>query len=158
MLLYEYVIVYFLTFRFFKTTDFNEDLIMKTIGILQINGHEVPVTDPPHVAIFCNASFLEHSCSPNLAKSFSREGNLILWAPKTIKKNSHLSICYSDAVWGTAERHQHLMHTKLFKCVCQRCLDVTECGTNYDAFKCSTTDCDGAILPSSLKEWNSAWR
>ncbi|XP_039957436.1 SET domain-containing protein SmydA-8 [Bactrocera neohumeralis] len=144
--------------RFFKTTEFNEDLIMKTIGILQINGHEVPVTDPPHVAVFSNASFLEHSCIPNLAKSFSREGNLILWAPKAIKKNTHLSICYSDAVWGTAERQQHLMHTKLFKCVCERCLDITECGTNYDAFKCTTTNCDGVILPSSLKEWNSAWR
>ncbi|XP_053965872.1 uncharacterized protein LOC128868132 [Anastrepha ludens] len=143
--------------RFFKTVDFNEDLIMKTIGILQINGHEVPSTDPPHVAIFSNASFLEHSCCPNLAKSFTKNGNLILWAPKPIKKNTHLSICYSDAVWGTAERQQHLMHTKLFKCTCPRCLDVTEFGTNYDAFRCIDTNCVGVILPSSLKEWNSKW-
>ncbi|XP_067633856.1 SET domain-containing protein SmydA-8 isoform X2 [Eurosta solidaginis] len=143
--------------RFFKTTEFDEDLIMKTIGILQINGHEVPVTDPPHVSVFSNASFLEHSCIPNLAKSFTREGNLVLWAPKAIKKNTHLSICYSDAVWGTAERQQHLMHTKLFKCTCPRCLDVTEFGTNYDAFKCTENDCEGVILPSSLKEWNTHW-
>uniref|UniRef100_W8C7K8 Protein msta, isoform A n=1 Tax=Ceratitis capitata TaxID=7213 RepID=W8C7K8_CERCA len=144
--------------RFFKTTDFSEDLIMKTVGILQINGHEVPVTDPPHVAIFKNASFLEHSCHPNLAKSFTKDGHLILWAPKAIKRNTHLSICYSDAVWGTQERQQHLMHTKIFKCECERCLDVTEFGTNYDGFKCTTPDCIGVILPSSLKEWNSKWR
>ncbi|XP_017473030.1 PREDICTED: protein msta [Rhagoletis zephyria] len=143
--------------RFFKTSDFNEELIMKTIGILQINGHEVPATDPPHVAVFNNASFLEHSCYPNLAKSFTKDGGLILWAPHAIKRNTHLSICYSDAVWGTVERQQHLMHTKLFKCACIRCMDVTEFGTNYDAFHCTESNCEGVILPLSTKDWNSKW-
>lgn len=144
--------------RFFKTADYSEDEIMKTVGILQINGHEVPTSDPPHVAVFYNASFLEHSCIPNLAKSFTKDGKIVLWAPKTIKKGTHLSICYSDAIWGTMDRQRHLMHTKLFKCTCLRCLDVTEFGTNYSSLKCTDAACDGNVLPLNIKKWNEDWR
>ena len=130
---------------------------MRIIGILQINGHEVPTSDPAHVAIFYNASFLEHSCTPNLAKSFNKDGHLILWAPKEIKKGSHLSICYSDAVWGTADRQRHLMQTKIFKCQCERCTDITEYGTNYSALKCEKSECRGLMLPANLNDWHKDW-
>lgn len=130
---------------------------MRVIGILQINGHEVPVSDPPHVAIYYNASFLEHSCIPNLAKSFNKDGHLIIWAPRAIKKGDHLSICYSDSVWGTGDRQHHLMQTKMFKCECPRCVDVTEFGTKYNALRCEKSDCDGFVLPKSLNDWHKEW-
>lgn len=144
--------------RYFQTTQFTEDEIMKISGILQINGHEVPTTEPPHVAVFEQASLVEHSCLPNLAKSFDKHGNLILWSPYEIPKNTNLSICYSDAMWGTGDRQRHLMHTKLFKCECARCLDVTEFQTFYSALKCKKTECCGFVLPPDLKNWHENWK
>ncbi|KAH8415968.1 hypothetical protein KR222_005424 [Zaprionus bogoriensis] len=144
--------------KFFRTQKFSEEEIMRTVGALQINGHEVPTSDPPHVAVFYTASFTENSCLPNLAKSFNKHGHCVLWAPKAIKKNAHLSICYSDAVWGTADRQRHLMQTKLFKCSCERCQDVTELGTDYSAIKCEDRKCGGLLLPSKSDDWNGSWR
>ncbi|ALC41160.1 CG8503 [Drosophila busckii] len=143
--------------KFFRTQKFSEDEIMRAVGALQINGHEVPTSDPPHVAVFYTASFTENSCRPNLAKSFNKNGHCILWAPNEIKKNAHLSICYSDAVWGTADRQRHLMQTKLFKCACERCVDVTEMGTNYSAIKCEDRKCNGLMLPTKADNWNGSW-
>ncbi|KAH8400877.1 hypothetical protein KR009_001609 [Drosophila setifemur] len=147
-----------LFFRFFKTQKFSEEEIMRAVGALQINGHEVPTSDPPHVGVFYTASFTENSCLPNLAKSFNKNGHCILWAPREIKKNAHLSICYSDAMWGTADRQRHLMQTKLFKCACERCVDVTELGTDYSALKCEDRKCGGLILPSKGDDWNGSWK
>ncbi|XP_055372325.1 SET domain-containing protein SmydA-8 [Condylostylus longicornis] len=144
--------------KFFRTTEFSEDEIMKVTGILQINGHEVPLSEPPYVAIYNQASLIEHSCIPNLTKSFSKRGDVIFWATRSIKKDVNLSICYTDAIWGTAARQNHLLQTKLFKCECSRCKDVTELGTNYGAIKCNKNDCDGLCLPLSLETLNSQWR
>lgn len=144
--------------KFFQTNEFSEDEIMKMAGIVQINGHEVPTTEPPHVAVFQTASMVEHSCKPNMAKSFDKNGNLILWAPHEIPRNKNLSICYSDAMWGTGDRQRHLMHTKLFKCECERCQDVTEFQTYYSALKCKNKNCAGFVLPLDLKNWHENWK
>lgn len=144
--------------RFFKCPDrWSEDEILRMAGILQINGHEVPLTEPPHVSIYNQSSLIEHSCNPNLTKSFTSKGELIFWAPNAIAKGEHLSICYSDCLWGTDGRRNHLQQTKMFQCDCSRCTDVTEMGTNYSAIKCSDADCGGIVLPQSSKQWRDDW-
>lgn len=146
--------------RFFKCENrWTEEEILDVAGMVQINGHEVPLTDPPHVAIYDLASLIEHSCAPNLTKSFTAKGGLIFWSPNTIKKGDHLSICYSDALWGTDSRQNHLQQTKMFKCDCVRCQDVTELGTFYSAIKCNraSASCSGLAMPRSLKEWTQDW-
>lgn len=83
--------------RFFKCPGrWDENEILKVAGITQINGHEIPLTEPPHVAIYNLASLIQHSCSPNLTKSFTSKADLILWAPNSIKKGEHLSICNAN--------------------------------------------------------------
>lgn len=145
--------------RFFKCPDkWTEDEILKIAGIIQINGHEVPLTEPPHVTIYDLSSLIEHSCAPNLTKSFTSKGELVFWSPSSIKKGEHLSICYSDALWGTDGRQNHLMQTKMFKCDCKRCSDVTEMGTFFSAIKCNNDGCrSGQALPQSLRQWNEDW-
>lgn len=145
--------------RFFKCPGrWDEDEILKVSGIVQINGHEVPLTEPSHVAIYDLASFIEHSCAPNLTKSFTSKADLVLWAPKAIKKGEHLSICYSDALWGTANRQNHLQQTKMFQCDCIRCGDITEFGTYFSAMKCNDTDCSGLLLPETPNKRNARWQ
>ncbi|XP_030387377.1 SET domain-containing protein SmydA-8 [Scaptodrosophila lebanonensis] len=143
--------------KFFKTSRFSEEEIMRAIGTLQVNGHEIPTSDPPHVAVFYVASFTENSCLPNLAKSFNKNGHCILWAPKAIQKNEHLSICYSDALLPRPSRQHHLKQTKLFKCACVRCQDITDLGTYYSAIKCEDSQCVGLMLPTKLEDWNGTW-
>lgn len=143
--------------RFFKCEKWSEEEILKVAGIVQINGHEVPLTDPSHVAIYHFASLIEHSCLSNLSKSFTAKGEILFSTTKGIKSGEHLSICYSDVLWGTSSRQHHLLQTKLFKCDCVRCSDVTEMGTYYSAMKCSNNDCQGLMLPISLSEWENSW-
>lgn len=79
---------------------------------------------------------LEHSCRANCYKTFSSHGHVIIVAGASIKKDDHLSICYTDPLWTTPNRQKHLLETKFFSCTCERCQDVTEFGTNLSAIKC----------------------
>ncbi|XP_021915499.1 protein msta isoform X2 [Zootermopsis nevadensis] len=135
--------------HFFHLQDFEQEEILRVCGILQVNGHEVPVTDPPHVAVYDQASLLEHSCRPNCSKSFTPDGGLIIHALEPILKGQHLSICYTDALWGTANRRHHLAETKFFWCRCVRCADPTEFGTYFSAVRCLSKTCDGYLVPEN---------
>ncbi|XP_055598472.1 SET domain-containing protein SmydA-8-like [Uranotaenia lowii] len=148
--------------RFFKCENkWTEDEILKVVGILQVNGHEIPLTEPPSVAVYNNASMIEHSCRPNLSKSFTSKKEIVFWAPSAIKKGERLSICYTDVLWGTPSRMEHLQQTKLFRCSCARCLDPTEFGTYFSALKCSgfkkDSDCNGLLLPENASNWFGSW-
>uniref|UniRef100_A0A1B0GHX9 Putative histone tail methylase n=1 Tax=Lutzomyia longipalpis TaxID=7200 RepID=A0A1B0GHX9_LUTLO len=104
--------------KFFKIPErWKEEEIMRILGIVYINGHEVPLTDPAYVAIYATASFFEHCCCANVAKSFTDSGDVVFWAARDIKKDEHLSICYTDALWGTQARQEHLQQTKMFSCM-----------------------------------------
>lgn len=142
---------------FFKCNKWSEDEINKVDGIARINGHELPLTNPSCVAVYYKASFFEHSCRPNLSKSFSQNNEIIFWAPSGIKANEHLTISYTDVLWGTSNRRHHLKQTKHFDCDCERCSDVTEYGTFFSAMKCLQCP-EGMLTPSSLSEWKSDWR
>nr|XP_033204798.1 SET domain-containing protein SmydA-8-like isoform X1 [Bombus vancouverensis nearcticus] len=72
--------------RFFKTDDISEEEMTKIVGILQVNGHEVPLTDPPYVAVYELTSLLEHNCKANCSKSFTDTGGLIIHAAVPIAK------------------------------------------------------------------------
>jgi hypothetical protein len=133
--------------RFFNLQDFEEEEILRMCGILQVNGHEVPLTEPPHMAVYHEASMLEHSCRPNCNKSFTSGGGLIIHVMEPVLKGQHLSICYTDALWGTANRRHHLAETKFFWCRCSRCADPTEYGTYFSAVHCLNKPCEGYLLP-----------
>ncbi|XP_076664706.1 SET domain-containing protein SmydA-8 isoform X2 [Andrena cerasifolii] len=135
--------------RFFKTDDILDEEITKIVGILQVNGHEVPLADPPYIAVYELASFLEHACNANCSKSFTNEGGIIFHAATPIVKGQHISICYTDALWSTANRRYYLSETKFFDCVCDRCKDPTEFGVMYNSIKCNEINCSGFMLPKT---------
>lgn len=115
------------------------------------------MTNPSCVAIYHRASFFEHSCRPNLSKSFSENNEIIFWAPNGIKAKEHLTISYTDVLWETSNRRHHLKQTKHFDCECERCSDVTEFGTYFSSLKCQACS-TGMLVPNSLKEWSHDWR
>uniref|UniRef100_A0A1B6KW78 MYND-type domain-containing protein n=1 Tax=Graphocephala atropunctata TaxID=36148 RepID=A0A1B6KW78_9HEMI len=137
--------------RFYKIEDeFTDTEIMDIWGVVQVNGHEVPVSHPPHVAIYDLCSMVEHSCHPNCCKSFTNSGGIVLRAVDRIPAGGHLSICYTDSLWGTGNRQYHLSDTKFFSCKCVRCVDPTELGTYFSALICEKSECRGPVLPENL--------
>ncbi|CAK1587315.1 unnamed protein product [Parnassius mnemosyne] len=137
--------------KFFKLDGmFTEEEIMKCCGIIQINGHEVPLMEPDYVAVFDRISMAEHNCSANCNKSFTSTGEIILSAGVDIAAGSHISVCYTDSLWGTEARRHHLADSKFFECTCRRCSDVTEFGTMFSAVKCKQKDCKGYLLPDTF--------
>lgn len=144
--------------RFYQSKGFSKDDVLNVIGTIEINGHEVPTLGPLYMSIYKYASFLEHSCFPNISKSFTKSGWIVLWAIKAIPKNTNLSLSYSDTLWGAYERHCHLLHTKHFICNCQRCKDITESNTNYNGIHCIEKQCFGTVNPNRLRNWNQNWR
>ncbi|XP_026322771.1 SET domain-containing protein SmydA-8 [Hyposmocoma kahamanoa] len=136
--------------KFFKLDGtFSEEEIMRCCGIVQINGHEVPLLEPEYVAVFDRISMVEHNCRANCNKSFTSEGEIILCAGVNISVGSHISMCYTDPLWGTEARRHHLADW-FFECCCERCSDVTEFGTMYSAVKCRKKDCKGYLLPETF--------
>nr|XP_018904096.1 PREDICTED: protein msta-like [Bemisia tabaci] len=139
--------------RFFKVEqEYSEEEILKICGVLQINGHENPLTQPASVAVYERASLFEHSCHPNCGKRFTDDNSLVIQTVKKIKAGDHLSICYTDPLWGTLNRRHHLLETKFFLCKCPRCIDPTELGTYYSAVSCPNKECDWYVLLDTEKD------
>ncbi|RZB38995.1 uncharacterized protein BDFB_007116 [Asbolus verrucosus] len=139
--------------RFFKLSSvFSEEDIMKVFGIVMVNSHEVPLTEPPFIAIYGTSSMFEHNCSANCSKSFTNQGHILITAAQPIQEGDHLSISYTDSLWGTPNRRYFLHETKFFWCHCSRCEDPTEFGTNFSALKCQDTNCSGLLLPETFTE------
>ena len=89
-------------------TVFTTQEILDVCGVLNVNAHELPVTPTPVQALYANISILEHSCINNASKHFDGDFRVVIRAAVNIKKGEHISINYSDPMWGTNSRQLHL--------------------------------------------------
>ncbi|XP_053610577.1 SET domain-containing protein SmydA-8-like [Plodia interpunctella] len=136
--------------QFFKLEGtFTEEEIMRCCGVLQVNGHEVPLMEPEYLGLFDRMSMAEHNCCANCYKSFTSDGQILLCAGVDIAAGSHVTLSYTDSMSGTGVRRRHLAQW-FFECCCERCSDVTEFGTHYSAVKCKKKDCKGYLLPETF--------
>ena len=62
-------------------------------------------------------------------------------------KGSIISVSYSQSIWNTMNRRQHLKMSKCFWCQCNRCKDPTEFGTYLSALKCAKDG--GRVMPTN---------
>jgi len=124
--------------EFLKIPDtvFSTQEILDICGVLNVNAHELPVTPTPTQALYANISLLEHSCINNASKHFDGDFRVVIRAAVNIKKGEHISINYSDPMWGSTNRQIHLAETKYFSCRCTRCSDPTELGTMFSSIRC----------------------
>ncbi|CAG0924374.1 unnamed protein product [Notodromas monacha] len=120
---------------FLRLRDYDSDLMDEIIGIVDTNAFVVPRMDI--CAIYHRASMAEHSCLFNTVQTFDEDLVLTLKAVREIKPGEPVTICYTDPLWGTRNRRFHLAETKLFDCLCERCRDPFELGTNLSSLKCS---------------------
>ncbi|XP_018322879.1 SET domain-containing protein SmydA-8-like [Agrilus planipennis] len=127
-----------------------DEEILRFCGIVTVNGHEVPLKKPPFVAVYEKTSMFEHSCKANCCKTFTAKGEVLITAGVPIEKGDHLTICYTDPLWGTPNRRYHLSESKFFWCVCPRCSDPTEFGTYLSCLRCKLKECDGILIPETF--------
>ncbi|XP_011863155.1 PREDICTED: protein msta, isoform B-like isoform X2 [Vollenhovia emeryi] len=134
------------------------DLLPTICGLIDVNALE---TAPPEgsVAIYENASLLEHSCVANTRHDFRVDDKgrprITVYAVTSIEKGEHLSTMYTHALWATRARREHLLATKYFACRCKRCADPTELGTHLGSLNCPCKN--GLMLPNDPLNPNTDW-
>lgn len=129
-------------------------MLHKIFGIIETNAIYIGLSTGTEICgLYPTVCLLEHSCLPNCSYNFDmkRGFKIALEAACDISVGQHLSTSYSNILWCTQLRQQHLTDAKYFTCMCQRCKDPTELGTNFSTLRCLGSDdapCNGLQLPT----------
>lgn len=140
-------------------------MLHRICGIMEVNALNIGLgfEDQEVSALFESACIMEHSCVPNCYYTFDpqRQYRITMRTGRSIRKGEHLAIMYTNMIWGTLLRQEHLLTNKYFVCECERCLDATELGTNISSMKCIGDigkDCGGTLLPNNPIDITTDWR
>lgn len=139
---------YFMLKEFlYEQIDSSEDSIEKIIGILDTNAVDIVLKENTVSGLFHLFSMIEHSCIPNVKFHFNSKHQVIVKAAVNLKPGDHLAISYTNILWGTIARREHLKVNKYFLCTCKRCADPSEMNSNFSSVKC--TECMEGYLMSA---------
>lgn len=139
-----------------------KDTLFKICGIIETNAMCIRLDNKDELnGIYKVGCLLEHSCVPNCYFSFDGKNGfkLKVKAGRDIKKGEHLSVMYTNCIWGTQQRQEHLRYTKCFTCTCARCKDPTEFNTNFSTLKClgEKDKCPGFHVPLNPTDPDTEW-
>nr|XP_045617805.1 uncharacterized protein LOC123770176 [Procambarus clarkii] len=134
--------------------DGSEAAIHNVLGLLQINQVPTKTAYAEVQALYPMASLASQSCMPNTKPVF-RDGQLTLKASDPIRRGEPITAIYTDILWGTRARRDHLRQTRLLSCSCQRCADPTELDTYFSALVCRR--CGKLVLPPSPLDDLAPW-
>ncbi|KAF0303343.1 SET domain-containing protein SmydA-8, isoform B [Amphibalanus amphitrite] len=136
--------------------DVTENLVLEMCGVLDTNSFEVRTAESKVRAIYASASLQNHDCRPNTRHVFDSDYVITVRATVPIAAGDVISTSYTQPLWNTAARQQHLQFSKCFTCHCERCQDPTELGTRLGSLTC--TSCSGALLSTEPAAAAAAWR
>ncbi|KAK5055198.1 hypothetical protein LTR84_012947 [Exophiala bonariae] len=91
-------------------------------GIISGNAFDLQIDGNGHLAVFPEASRINHACSPN--SQFRVDSSLLshyVVAVRSIDKDEEITIAYSNPLEDHAQRQQHLKQSFDFTCRCLRC-------------------------------------
>jgi len=136
---------------------FTKELVFDICTRLDVNSFEIPLgrTSATVQGIFTIACMVEHSCIPTAHRCFNSDLSITVRSAYGAEEGDAVSICYTDSLWPTAARREHLVYSKDFLCTCDRCLDETENETFISAIKC--TKCPGYFLPENPIDCACRW-
>ncbi|XP_039950193.1 SET domain-containing protein SmydA-8 isoform X1 [Bactrocera neohumeralis] len=139
---------------------FSEDLIMQTVGILEVNAFEARTTLGYALrCLYPITGILAHNCVPNTFRTIhpSEGFKIRLRAMCNLNEGQQLQHSYTYTLNGTSQRQEHLKNGKFFTCECKRCKDPTELGTNFSTFKCSKCE-EGWLLSTNPIDPSCYWK
>ncbi|KAL4707889.1 hypothetical protein ACJJTC_010324 [Scirpophaga incertulas] len=99
---------------------FDEETILKVASILDTNTFDVRLPDASTRlrAIYVTASMMNHSCKPNTRHVIiDNDHNFAVIATVPISKGEMITTTYTQTLWGTLDRRQHLRSNKCFDSV-----------------------------------------
>lgn len=134
----------------------NENESADILTRIALNGFSVTdeILQPVGLACFLRGSFFNHSCNPTLTQSFVFEDDSVtlhLRTNRSLCKGEELTIAYMDVCGPTWWRRAYLLHHYGFHCFCDLCCIADPL---IDAFRCTVSDCTGAMLPIPLNYSN----
>ncbi|XP_054268253.1 SET domain-containing protein SmydA-8-like [Macrosteles quadrilineatus] len=140
-------------------TQYNEETILKVAAVLDTNSFEIR-RDKGNIRIrglYPKAAMMSHSCKPNTKHFFVGDDfTMVVMATTDIKKGEIINATYTQTLWSTQERRQHLKISKCFDCDCERCVDPTEFNTFISCILCSK--CKGYMLCEDPLDPSSRWK
>lgn len=140
--------------------DYDQRTVLRTVAVLDTNCFEVkrPSDRVKIRAVYATASMLSHDCRPNTKHAIDGdEYELRLIAVEDIPKGGIITVTYTQTLWSTRNRRDHLWMSKQFWCRCDRCRDATEFGTYIGSYLCSD-GCGSYVISIDPLDADSDWK
>ena len=131
-------------------------------------------------AMYRTACILSHECRPNTRHTFSPDNSVNLYSTVNIgkewlmsrvlkqrrsyweqkwnisAKGDMITASYTQPLWTTYNRREHLKMSKCFWCQCPRCEDPTEFGSYLSCLNCP--NCGGKVLSTNPLDQEAKWK
>ncbi|CAH0386416.1 unnamed protein product, partial [Bemisia tabaci] len=115
---------------------FTEEEIHRICGILEVNAFEITVGDHGIRGLYPEAFLLAHDCIPNTSHYNNDQFLFEMRTTVPVRSGEILKTSYAYVLQGTMRRQDHLRESKFFHCICNRCKDPLECGSNLSTLIC----------------------
>ncbi|KAL2433274.1 hypothetical protein ABEF95_003282 [Exophiala dermatitidis] len=102
--------------------------------VVKANAFEMQVGGRMHLAVFPEASRINHACAPNA--QYHLQSTLLthyVYAARTISPNEEITIAYAPPLKFRSDRIAYLESTFHFRCTCSRCAAADERSENRGA-------------------------
>jgi len=133
----------------------SEEEIVKACGILMTNAMELQHNGQKVHGLYPMAAMMAHECVPNTKHVFDDDLNMIVRATTTIPKGEAITMTYTQTLWHSLSRRKHLLDSKFFNCICKRCCDKSELGTNLSTLLC--VDCQKPVKSVDPLDPDARW-
>lgn len=105
----------------------DEQIMINICKIMDANCFETITTRNNNLislkGLYPVASFMNHCCVPNTMHNFNEKCHMIVKASLPIRKGQEITTTYTNSIWPTTLRQNHLLTSKQFICTCNRCCD-----------------------------------
>lgn len=142
--------------KYLKYDEVPENDVLKMCGILTTNSFEVKHNGSRVRGLYNIASKMAHSCLANTKHVFEDDLTVVFIATVKIPKGTSITTNYTQVLWNTMARRQHLKMLKFFLCECPRCSDATELGTQLSTLVCDACG-KGSILSKEPLNIDGVW-
>lgn len=110
-----------------KLDEEDEKIMNTTCKIMDANCFETITNRYGNVislkGLYPIAAFMNHCCVPNTMHNFNEKLRMIVKASLPIYKGQEITTSYTNLLWPTPLRQNHLLTSKQFLCTCNRCCD-----------------------------------
>lgn len=153
-------------FESFPKNDQMIELLKRTASVMNTNSFQNIISTSASGsnqsirALYPLFAYINHQCTPNTRRAVNNDGSNVaqFYATKRIGKGEEITTSYTQILWSTSSREAYFTVTKEFICLCDRCQDATENGTNLAALKCLQRSCGGVLLPVAPISVTSTWQ